>query len=199
MKRIALSSLIIFSVTVALSQSLFYYQKGERVPLNENPLVRYVCLDKQMPEKEASIITRQLELFCWRVDTYDSTFRKYYINQNDLNNFLSVVSQYNSKVILHTPNYASVDTDSFYPVRQVLVKSSSNFSVEDLLTQLNVPFERVVQNPYNVKYYSIFLYSDDAISVSATLYETGHFDFAEPDFVFSCSLLGNEDNPLFSD
>ena len=132
MKRIVLSSLIIFSVTVVLSQSSFYYYKGTRVPLNENPLVRYVCLDRQLSEKEVAFITRQLENFSWRVDKYDSTFGKYFVNTNDLNDFLSIVSQYSSKVILHTPNYATIDTDSFYPVRQVLVKNSSGISVDYL-------------------------------------------------------------------
>ena len=197
MKRIVLSCLIIFSVTVVLSQSSFYYYKGTRVPLNENPLVRYVCLDRQIPEEEVAFITRQLENFSWRVDKYDSIFGKYFVNTNDLNDFLSIVSQYSSKVILHTPNYATIDTDSFYPVRQVLVKKSSDISVDYLLTQLNIPFERVVQNQYNPKYYTIILPSDNAISVAATLYETGYFDYSEPNFVFSFSLLGYEDNPEY--
>lgn len=74
MKRIVLSSLIVFSVTVVLSQSSFYYYKGSRVPLNENPLVRYVCLDRQIPNEEVAFITRQLESFSWRVDKYDLSF-----------------------------------------------------------------------------------------------------------------------------
>lgn len=61
MQRIVLSSLIIFSVTVVLSQSSFYYYKGNRVPLNEDPLARYVCLDRQISEEEVTSITRQLE------------------------------------------------------------------------------------------------------------------------------------------
>ena len=197
MQRIVLSSLIIFSVTVVLSQSSFYYYKGNRVPLNEDPLARYVCLDRQISEEEVTSITRQLEKYSWRVDKYDSLFGKYFVNTNDLNDFLSVVSRYNSKVVLHTPNYATIDTDSFYPVRQVLVKNSFDISVENLLTQLKIPFERVVQNQYNPKYYTIILPSDNAISVAATLYETGYFDYSEPNFVSSCSLLGYEDNPEY--
>jgi len=33
--------------------------------------------------------------------------------------------------------------------------------------------------------------------VAATLYETGYFDYSEPNFVSSCSLLGYEDNPEY--
>jgi subtilisin family serine protease len=150
-----------------------------------------------MTDEDASVITQQLESLCWRVDTYDSTFKKYYINLGDLNDFLSVVSQYSSRIILHTPNYAPVDTDSFYPVREVLVKKNSNIPVEDVLVNLNIPFERIVPNPYNPQCYSIALPSDDAMGVAATLYETGYFDYSEPNFVFSNSLWGYETNPMY--
>ena len=129
-------------MTVVLSQSSFYYYRGVRVPLKENPLVRYVCLDNRISDEEVAFVTRQLENYSWRVDKYDSLFGKYFVNSNDLNDFLSVVSQYNSEVILHTPNYATIDTDSFYPVRQVLVKNSSDISVDYLLSQLNIPCSR---------------------------------------------------------
>ena len=197
MRIFFLLSLIIFSATDVLSQSSFYYYKGNRIPLNENPNVRYVSFNKQLSEEDVSLITGQLEEFCWRVDAYDSRFKKYYINQNDLDNFLGVVSRNNSNILLHTPNYATSDTVSFYPVRQVLVKSKHNISLDYLLTYLNIPFESIIQNQYNPDYYNIILSSDDAVSVAATLYETGYFDYAEPDFVFPCSLLGYEDNPMY--
>ena len=87
MKRIFFLVLVMFSVAVALSQTSFYYCKGSRVFLNENSLVRYVCLDRQMSEEDVAFITQQLENFCWRVDKYDSTFRKYFVNPNDLSDF----------------------------------------------------------------------------------------------------------------
>ena len=60
-----------------------------------------------------------------------------------------------------------------------------------------VSFYNVVQSKYNNKEYCIYLTNDSALNYAAQLYETGYFEYSEPNFVGGITFLGYEDNPKF--
>ena len=71
--------IISFSVT---AQNQYYYYKGQRIYLTENPLVRFVELQHTVSSTEAINIHEILARYCWRTDEYTPYFNKYYIQQD---------------------------------------------------------------------------------------------------------------------
>ena len=181
------------------AQNQYYYYKGQRIYLQENPLIRYVELQQTVPLTEAKDFQEMLNKYCWRTDEYTPYFNKYYINQDKYAEFLQACLTHDSIISLHTPNYARNDTSSMYFTRILLVKIKTNINLQDVLIDNNVPFSNIIQSKYNNLEYTIHLTNDDALRYAAQLYETGLFIYTEPDFVGIIEPTGYEDNPLFPD
>lgn len=179
------------------AQNQYYYYKGQRIYLQENPLVRYVELKQIVTQTEAMEFQEMLNEYCWRTDEYSPYFNKYYINQDKYAEFLQVCFTHDSIISLHTPNYARNDTSSMYPTRILLVKSQTKINLQAVLRENNIPFSNILQSKYNDSEYTIYLTNDEPLRCAAQLYETGLFVYAEPDFVGIIEPTGYEDNPKY--
>lgn len=198
MKKIILFlklSIICLSIT---AQNSYYYYKEQRIHLNENPLVRYVQLKQTVSETVAEDFHNMLTRYCSRTDEYTPYFNKYYINQEKYAEFLQACSIHDSIISLHTPNYAHSDTLSLYPTRTLFVKTKTSVNLPVVLAHHDIPYTIINQSDHNDFEYTIFITNDNALQYAAELFETGLFDYAEPDFVGIVAPLGFEDNPLFS-
>ena len=180
------------------AQNPYYYYKGQRVYLNENPLVRYVELKQTVSETAAEDFHNMLTKYCWRTDEYTPYFNKYYINQDKYAEFIQTCRSQDTIISLHTSNYAHSDTLSMYPTRTLLVKSKTNINLPVVLAHNNIAYTNIIQSDHNNFEYTIFITDDNALQYAAELFETGLFDYAEPDFIGIVTPLGFEDNPLFS-
>ena len=188
-------SIICLSIT---AQNSYYYYKEQRIHLNENPLVRYVQLKQTVSETVAEDFHNMLTRYCSRTDEYTPYFNKYYINQEKYAEFLQACSIHDSIISLHTPNYAHSDTLSLYPTRTLFVKTKTSVYLPVVLAHHDIPYTIINQSDHNDFEYTIFITNDNALQYAAELFETGLFDYAEPDFVGIVAPLGFEDNPLFS-
>ena len=200
MKRFFTTTCIVFVAFLYLTaQESYYYCQERKIFLPENNLVRYVGFKNDLSADQAENLRRQLSEFCDRVGEYTPFFNKYFILEDKLNQFMKVIFDNDSLISLHTPNYTLNDTLTFYPSRTILVKIKSSASLLSILKETNIPYYKIVQNKYNNKEYSIHLNTDEAIKYSALLYETGLFDYSQPDFYGAVNLFGYENNPDFQD
>ena len=197
-----MNRIILFLGTIIIyfhsfAQTPFYYYQNKQIYLNENQLVRYIQVKQSVPIDQVQDFYAELSECCWRTDEFTPYFVKYYINQDKYPTFLQICNTYDSIISLHTPNYANNDTSIYYPERIVLAKINSNVDIQELLTENKVSFYNVVQSKYNNKEYCIYLTNDSALNYAAQLYETGYFEYSEPNFVGGITFLGYEDNPKF--
>ena len=199
MKKIVCLFEIILLCLSTTAQVSYYYFNGNRIYLNENPLVRYVEIIQSASSEQVEEMYELLSSCCWRTDEYSTHLTKYYIIQNKLPEFMQICFAKDSIICLHISNYADSDTSIFYPTRSILVKIKTNVNIYTALFENNIPFINVMQSKYNENEYSIYLPNDSALSYAARLYETGLFAYAEPDFVGVALPLGYEDNPKFID
>jgi len=137
--------------------------------------------------------------YCWRMDEYSSHFNKYYIKQDKYAEFMQTCISNETIISLHSSNYARNDTSSLYPTRIIHVKNKTNINLQAVLTDYDIPFSNIVQSRYNNLEYAIYITNDEALYYSVVLYETGLFDYSEPDFVVTTELTGYEDNEFFFD
>ena len=118
MKKTIIFLGVLFMWLSITAQNQYYYYKGQRIYLQENPLIRYVELQQTVSLTEAKEFQKTLNHYCWRIDEYTPYFNKYYINQDKYAEFLQVCLAHDSIINLHTPNYARNDnyrqTYNFY-------------------------------------------------------------------------------------
>ena len=189
----------ILLLCLSVTAQKYYYYKGHKIYLHENPLVRYVKLQQTVSPAEAREFQNLLNKCCWRTDEYSPYFSKYYIKQEKYAEFLQTCITHDSIINLHTPNFANNDTLSMYPTRTLLVKTQTNINLQAVLTSQDIPFSEIIQSIYNNLEYTVHITDDKALDYAAQLYETGLFTYSEPNFVGILVPTGYEDNPLFSE
>lgn len=142
-------------------------------------------------------IQQSMGLFCWRVDEFSPFFNKYYINEHQFTEFLGAYDGYRSLIDWKSSNYALEDTDTFYPTGLIFAKILQGTDLQLVLKQLEVTYDSIRQDKYTPLLFRIYVQPDQAVRVSALLYETGLFVYSTPDFMESCELSGYNDNPKF--
>jgi len=189
--------LILLGFYPLFAQQSYYYCQGKRVFLPENEFVRYVRLKNTLSESQIKIIQEELSSCCSKVYEYNPFLSKYFILEDKIEQFNDVISSNDTSVCLNSSNCASNDTLTFYPSRTILVKVKPSTSLMPVLDSIGVPYINIVQSRYNAQEYKISLSSDVALRCAALLYETGLFEYAQPDFYESDILNGYEDNPEY--
>ena len=130
---------------------------------------------------------------------FDTNQYVYFVRDtNQIADFENVVKAYDNSFSLNTCEYALDSTTILVPQRKVLVKLSDKRNLDSILRELNIEYAFVEKAPYNNNCYTIVLERDNALSTSVLLYNTGYFEYAEPDFLSSFQLLGYTDNPYYS-
>ena len=196
MKRYAFF-LFFLSPIFVCAQNLYYYTQGNKVYLSENQFVKYIKVNDSISEGQALEIQQSMGLFCWRVYEFSPFFNKYYINEHQFTEFLGAYDGYRSLIDWKSSNYALEDTDTFYPTGLIFAKILQGTDLQLVLTQLEVPYDSILQDKYTPLLFRIYVQPDQAVRVSALLYETGLFVYSTPDFMESCELSGYNDNPYF--
>ena len=187
----------LFFSWLSVNAQSYYYYKDQKIYMQENPLVRYVELKQTASPFKVKELHDLLNKCCWRTDEYSPYFNKYYINQDKYDEFLYVCSTHDSIISLHVPNYASTDSSVLYPTRMLLVKTQTDVNLQTVLTDNNIPYSDIIRSVYNNSEYTVYLTNDKALHYAAQLFETGYFDYAEPNFVGNAVLSGYEDNPKY--
>ena len=136
---------------LSVSAQSYYYYKGQRIYLIENPLIRYVELQQTLSSTEAEEFRNMLSNYCWRTDEYSSYFNKYYIKPDKYEEFMQICFSNETIISLHAPNYAQNDTSSFYPTRIILVKNKTNINLQAILTDYDIPFSNIVLRENNTR------------------------------------------------
>ena len=180
------------------AQSTFYYYRGNKVFLNENKSIRYISYNRNTPEELLIYVDSLLSGCCSKIDTCTAFFNKYYVKNNKNSTFETIVDQYDTLFILNTPDYAQADSLILYPTREILLKIRETYSIQTILTDQNVPYSHYIEDDYNNRCYTVFLTTDSAIKYASILYETGFFEYAEPNLVGSVANFGYYDNTYFS-
>ena len=196
MKRYVFFLIFLFPIFVC-AQNLYYYTQGNKVYLSENQFVKYIKVNDSISEGQALEIQQSIGLFCWRVDEFSPFFNKYYINEHQFTEFLGAYDGYRSLIDWKSSNYALEDTNTFYPTGLIFAKILQGTDLQLVLTQLEVPYDSIRQDKYTPLLFRIYVQPDQAVRVSALLYETGLFVYSTPDFMESCELSGYNDNPHF--
>lgn len=155
MKKIVCLFEIILLCLSTTAQVSYYYFNGNRIYLNENPLVRYVEIIQSASSEQVEEMYELLSSCCWRTDEFSTHLTKYYIIQNKLPEFMQICFAKDSIICLHASNYADSDTSIFYPTRSILVKIKTNVNIYTALFENNIPFINVMQSKYNENEYSI--------------------------------------------
>ena len=200
MKKIIYTLFLFFlGMYPLLAQESYYYCQERKVYLHENNRVRYVGLKKTLAEDQVRLIQSELNECCARILEFSPYFAKYFILDGKTEQFESVINSNDSLLYLNSPDYASDDTLVLFPARTILVKMKSTTSLLPVLDSIGVPYKNVVQSRYNGQEYQIFLFSDEALRFAALLYETGLFDYAQPDFYSVEQNTEYEDNPHYQD
>ncbi len=195
-KKYAFFLFFLFPIFVC-AQNPYYYTQGDKVYLSENQFVKYIKVNDSISEGQALEIQQSMGLFCWRVDEFSPFFNKYYIDEHQFTDFLRVFDNYRSFVDWQASNYAFEDTDTFYPTGLIFAKILQGTDLQIVFKQLEVPYDSIRQDKYTPLLFRIYVQPDQAVRVSALLYETGLFVYSTPDFMGSCELSGYNDNPNF--
>lgn len=111
---------------------------------------------------------------------------------------MEILERYDSLTTLHTPNYGENDSLSFYPTRTILAKIKPEYSINQILFKTKTPYKNYSTDTNKRNFYIINLSTDSAIKYSSILYETGAFEYVEPDFMSTSFLFGYFDNTFFN-
>lgn len=180
-----------------MAQESYYYCQGKKVFLPKNERVRYVGLKNSLTEKQAKSIRENLSDCCTMVYEHTPFFAKFFISEDKIEQFDGVIHNNDSLISLNSPNYAPEDTLMLYPTRTILVKVKPSISLLSVLDNMEVPYDNVIQSKYNGQEYRISLSSDVALQFAALLYETGLFEYAQPNFCEEEYSTGYQDNPEY--
>ena len=186
---------VVISSTVN-AQSAYYYYRDNKVFLNKNESIRYLSYNRNIPEDLLAYVDSLLSECCSKIDT-SSFFNKYYLKTDKQTAFEYVIDQYDTIFNLNTPNYAENDSLTLYPTREILLKIKESNSLQTILTEQNVPYSHYIEDDYSNRCYTVFLTTDSAIKYASILYETGYFEYAEPNLVGSIANFGYYDNTYF--
>ena len=165
--------------------------------LNENKSIRYISYNRNTPEELLVYVDSLLSGCCSKIDTCTAFFNKYHVKINKNSTFENLVNQYDTLFILNTPDYAQADSLMLYPTREILLKIKESYSLQTILNDQNVPYSHYMEDDYNNRCYTVFLTTDSAIKYASILYETGLFEYAEPNLVGSVTNFGYYDNTYF--
>ena len=180
-----------------VAQESYYYCQGKKVFLSENKLVRYVGLKNSLTENQVKNIQNNLNECCAKIYEFTPYFAKYFILEDKMEQFNEVILNNDSLISLNSPNYASNDTLILYPARTILVKMKPSCSLLPVLDSIRVPYINVIQSKYNSQEYRISLSLDVALHFAALLYETGLFEYSQPDFFGTDQKTEYQDNPEY--
>ncbi len=180
-----------------MAQESYYYCQGKKVFLPKNERVRYVGFKNTLSGNQAKSIRDNLSSCCTMIYEHTPFFAKYFISEDKIEQFDAVVHSNDSLICLNSPNYASDDTLMLYPTRTILVKVKPSISLLPILNNMKVPYDKVIQSKYNSQEYKIALSSDVALQFAALLYETGAFEYAQPNFNEQEYNTGYQDNPEY--
>ncbi len=181
------------------AQKPHYYYFDKEIELTENPMIRYIDLvDDVSNELEVALRGKLRE---YATEAQYGTNKYIYTITNPMltDSVLKITEEYQNIISLNSVQYKLDSQTILVPQRMVFVKlKSENLSLEEILKTRNISYSGIEKDEYSTNCYTVLLNYDGALSVSALLYNTGLFEYAEPDFYSSMQLLGYEDNPLYS-
>ena len=115
------------------------------------------------------------------MDTFSNYSYRFYVDSSRLAEFDAIIRHHSYAIKLNAPElqyYNSI----FWASRNILLKTRQNQSLSHLLDSVGVPYISYENKEYNPLRYVVALETDSAVWYSQKLYETGKFEFAEPDF-----------------
>ena len=116
-----------------------------------------------------------------------------------MDSVLKITGEFQDIISLNSMQYLLDSLTILVPQRMVFVKTKKDdFPMKEMLDSHNISYSNIKKDEYAENCYSIMLDNDDALDVSILLYNTGWFEYAEPNFFGTMQLLGYADNPLFS-
>ena len=198
MKRTGLFIAVIICLYAGHSQEPYYYYDATKIFLGENQYVRYIGLDTAANIAEREHLLDSLTKNVILTDTFSSVFYRFHIDDNKLDCFLQTLSNNENLVGLNTPELYYEGNSILWAEREIFAKLKSHMNLKDVLDSANVPYNRIDTVFYDSNLYYIHLSTDSSLEYANILYETGLFDYAEPNFSSFITLDGLEDNPMYS-
>ena len=180
------------------SQKPHYYYFDRVIELTENPKIRYIDFVDDASVEQTTSLREKFQKFA-KESQYGTN--KYIYTVTDcmlMDSVLKIAEEYQDIITLNSMQYQFDSLTILVPQRMVFVKVRQGVPLlENILDLLNISYSEIKMDELLKNCYSIVLNYDDALNVSSLLYNTGYFEYAEPDFYSSMQLLGYEDNPLF--
>ena len=180
------------------SQKPHYYYFDKVIELTENPKIRYIDLVNDVSAEKTASLREKLQKF-GKESQYGTNKYTYTVTDCELmDSVLKIADEFQDIISLNSMQYQYDSLTILVPQRMVFVKLKQGVSsLENILDSLNISYLELKKDELSENCYCIIMDYDDALNVSSLLYNTGYFEYAEPDFYSSTQLSGYESNPLF--
>lgn len=202
MKKIAF---IILGLSMTLlinygyAQKPYYYYFDKVIELTENPTIRYIDFIDETTAERDSILRDRIRKFATEIPYGNNKYMYVTKDTAMMDSVLKITGEFQDIISLNSMQYLLDSLTILVPQRMVFVKTKKDdFPMKEMLDSHNISYSNIKKDEYAENCYSIMLDNDDALDVSILLYNTGWFEYAEPNFFGTMQLLGYADNPLFS-
>ncbi len=181
------------------AQKPHYYYFDKVIELTENPIIRYIDLVDEVSKEQEASLRGKLREFATEAQYGTNKYIYTIANPMLIDSVLKITEEFQNIISLNSVQYKLDSLTILVPQRMIFLKlKKDSLSLEDILRTQNIKYSSIEKDKYSTNCYTVLLDYDDALSVSSLLYNTGLFEYAEPDFYSSMQLLGYEDNPLYS-
>ncbi len=180
----------------ANAQQAYYYYHGDKISLSVDSLVRFVATDPDMGEEKKMQLFSKLEAHALKHELFSSCY-VFIVDPAKEDAFDREIDRHDDLILFQTPGYKMRDSVLLFPSRSITIKLKDENNLIQLFDSLQIGYKTISKDTYINNRYQVELYQDDAIDVTARLFETGLFVYATPSFISRYTTTGYFDNPNF--
>ncbi len=180
----------------ANAQQAYYYYHGDKISLSVDSLVRFVATDPDMGEEKKMQLFSKLEAHALKHELFSSCY-VFIVDPAKEDAFDREIDRHDDLILFQTPGYKMRDSVLLFPSRSITIKLKDENNLIQLFDSLQIGYKTISKDTYIKNRYQVELYQDDAIDVTARLFETGLFVYATPSFISRYTTTGYFDNPNF--
>ena len=184
---------ILFNTSTSAKEKTYYYQKDKKIYLEAIDTLSMIEFRTKTTSKQKLEFAKKI---------FDK--KMYEIFEKDVNSNIHFIPKKNqeTKEIVRNeksikyinPVYKNEQNAIQIPSDRVCVEIKEGYNIKDVITKLSIKIQDIeLLHSKIANNYIITLEDGNSIEVANTLYETGYFEYSEPDFYLIVELY----NPLY--